>query len=290
MSTAPVTVIITAYTRIEQTLTTLEKICACDPAADEILAHVDGNQKPCEAAICQAFPDVRVLCSAECIGPGGARNKLVAAAKNEWVASFDDDSFPIDTDYFARVQSLFQKFPTAAILCASVYHQRQSIARDAHVAEWVSDFGGGACVYRRSVFLETSGYVPLPMAYGMEEVDLALRLHAQGGQILRTPWLRVFHDTDLERHANPAVTAGSIANLALLAYLRYPPSCWLIGMGQCLNRVLWLTRHGRCRGIGSGLLMIPGYLRAHRRYRHEITATLVRSYLALRRAPVPQVI
>ena len=58
-------------------------------------------------------------------------------------------------------------------------------------------------------FLATSGYVPLAVAYGMEEVDLALRLHEKGGRILRTPGLRVFHDTDLKRHANPAVTAGT---------------------------------------------------------------------------------
>ena len=59
----------------------------------------------------------------------------------------------------------------------------------------------GACVYRRSAFLEAGGYVPLPVAYGMEEVDLALRLHSRGGKILTTPWLRVFHNTDLKRHA-----------------------------------------------------------------------------------------
>jgi GT2 family glycosyltransferase len=253
-----------------------------------MLVHVDGNQMRCATAISHAFPSVQVFCSETCVGPGGARNKLIAAAKNQWVASFDDDSFPIDADYFDRARSLFEKFPTAAILCASVYHQGQRVGLDTRMAEWVSDFAGGACVYRRAAFLATSGYVPLPVAYGMEEVDLALRLHANGGRILKTPWLRVFHDTDLKHHAEPKVTAGSIANLVLLTYLRYPPVLWPVGFGQCAHRILWLLRNGRWRGISSGLLMIPGHLHSHRRYRQIVPARRVRSYLALRRAPVPE--
>jgi hypothetical protein len=119
----------------------------------------------------------------------------------------------------------------------------------------------------------------------MEEVDLALRLHSRGGKILSSSWLRVFHDTDLQRHAEPHVTAGSIANLALLAYLRYPVSLWSLGVWQCTNRVLWLLRHGRHRGIWRGLKMIPGHLRAHRSFRLKVSNRAVRSYLALRRAP-----
>ena len=282
----PISAIVTAYQRIEQTLVTLEKLRDCRPTPEEILVHVDGNQQRCEAAIRSVFPQVQILRSDTCIGPGGGRNKLVAAATRDIVASFDDDSFPLDADYFARVMTLFETFPGASILCAAVYHQGELLKPDSRLAAWVSDFAGGACTYRRSIFLATSGYVPLQVAYGMEEVDLALRLHAQGGRILQTSWLRVFHDTDLRRHANPEVTAGSVANTALLAYLRYPPSLWILGAGQCLNRVLWLMRHGRWRGILCGLIRIPAHLRIHRRYRQTISAGVVRSYLALRRAPV----
>ncbi len=280
------TAVLTAFLRIEKTLTTLKKLADGQPPPDEILVHVDGGRAECETAIRAAFPQVQVLISKSCVGPGGGRNKLIAAARNEFVASFDDDSYPIDTDYFARASSLFEKFPAASVLSAAVYHQGEAIASDSRMAEWVSDFSGGACVYRRSAFLATTGYVPLPVAYGMEEVDLALRLHAQGGKILRTPWLRVFHDTDLKRHADAQVTAGSIANIALLTYLRYPPSCWLIGLGQCLSRIQWLLGHGRQRGILKGLTMIPAHLRTNRGYRKPLTAEAVRSYLALRRAPV----
>ena len=281
-----ISAIVTAYERTEQTLATLRVIQTCRPAPEEILVHVDANQIACENAIRDAFPSVRVLRSEQQVGPGGGRNKLVEAARFEFVASFDDDSYPIDSDYFARALRVFEKFPEASLICAALYHAGESIGLDAQSAQWTADFSGGACIFRRKVFLDAGGYVPLPVAYGMEEVDLAIRLHAQGGKILTTPWLRVFHNTDLQRHGDPRVTAGSIANLALLAYLRYPVSLWGIGVGQCANRLLWLLKHGRRRGIVKGVTMIPGHVWENHRYRAPVSKKVVRSYLALRRAPV----
>jgi GT2 family glycosyltransferase len=281
-----ISAIVTAYERIEQTLATLRVIQSCVPAPDEILVHVDGDQVACENAIREAFPGVRIIRSQEHVGPGGGRNKLVEAAQFEFVASFDDDSYPIDSDYFARALRVFGKFPEASLICAALYHAGESIGLDDRSAHWTADFSGGACIFQREAFLDAGGYVPLPVAYGMEEVDLAIRLHSQGGKMLTTPWLRVFHNTDLRRHGDPRVTAGSIANLALLAYLRYPVSLWAIGVGQCANRLLWLLRHGRWRGILRGVTMIPRHVFENHRYRAPVSRQVVRSYLALRRAPI----
>jgi GT2 family glycosyltransferase len=281
-----ISAIVTAYDRVDQTLQTLRVIQSCVPAPDEVLVHVDANQIECENAIRVAFPNIRILRSADQVGPGGGRNKLMNAAQHEFVASFDDDSYPLDSDYFARALKLFEKFPDASVVCAAVYHMGEAIGLDEQRAQWTADFLGAACVYRRAAFLEAGGYVPLPVAYGMEEVDLALRVHSRGGKILTSHWLRVFHNNDLRHHADPRVTASSIANLALLAYLRYPVSLWGIGAGQCANRLLWLLRHGRRRGILKGLTMIPAHLRANHRYRLPVSKRAVRSYLALRRAPV----
>jgi GT2 family glycosyltransferase len=286
--TRRISAIVTAYERIEQTLATLRVIQSCTPAPDEILVHVDANQVACENTIRNEFPHVRIIRSGDQVGPGGGRNKLVAAAQFELVASFDDDSYPIDADYFARAVRLFEQFPEASVICAALYHLGEAVGLDDRSARWTADFSGGACIYRREDFVAAGGFVPLPLAYGMEEVDFAIRLHARGGRILTTTWLRVFHNTDLRRHGDPRVTASSIANLALLAYLRYPVSLWAIGVGQCANRLLWLLKHGRRRGIVKGVTMIPSHLRANRGYRLPVSKNAVRSYLALRRAPVAQ--
>jgi GT2 family glycosyltransferase len=282
-----ITAIVTAYQRVEQTLLTLHKLDACVPPADETIVHVDGNSMECAAAIRAAHPRVKVMVSESNVGPGGGRNLLVAAAAHPIVASFDDDSYPIDVDYFARVAEVFASSPDASIVGARVYHSDESIDAALRQSEWVADFVGCGCVYRRGVFLKTGGYVPLPMAYGMEEVDLALRLHAQRGRILQTSWLRVFHDTDRARHADPRVTSASIANIALLAYLRYPVSLWTTGLMQMSNRIQWLIRNGRLPGVISGIARIPSHLLGHRSYRNPLPSRAVRSYLELRRRPIP---
>jgi GT2 family glycosyltransferase len=287
-NSVPITAIVTAHKRPDQTLNTLKIIRACDPSPCEIIVHIDQNQRECADRIRKSCPGIKTIVSETQVGPGGGRNTLIQAAVNDFVASFDDDSYPIDREYFRRALELFEKFPQASIICASLYHPGEVLGLDAMSGEWCADFTGGACIYDRRAFLTTGGYVPLAIAYGMEESDLALRLHAQGGRILRTRWLRVFHDTSLHRHADPEITRNSIANLALLAYLRYPPSLWPLGFLQCANRVWWLATHGRWRGIGHGLLMIPAHLKRYESYKNRISYKSIRSYLALRRAPLEQ--
>lgn len=286
MTPPGVSAIVTAHARLEQTLTTISTLHACRPAPGEILVHVTAERDPIAEAIRAKFPAVRVLAT-DNAGPGGARNALVAAAVHPIVASFDDDSYPMDGDYFGRLQSLFSAFPDATVVTARLFHLNDAIEPPWAVAEWGADFSGGACAYRRDGYLDVGGYVPLPDAYNMEEVDFALRLHAGGGKVLATAWLRVFHDTDLARHAEPSVTAASITNLALLAYLRYPSALAGIGVAQCLNRIQWLVRHGRRRGVLAGLAGIPGQLWRHRHARRPLSAATLRSYLSLRRHPVP---
>ena len=285
--TAGVTAIVTAYQRVDDVLNTLRIIAACEPAPAEILVHVDAAEQACAARVRAAFPEVGVMVSDERVGPGGGRNKLIAAARQPIVASFDDDSYPLDRDYFARLMRLFDEFPEASIVDAHVYQLNQPVEPDADRSEWVADFSGGGCAYRRGQFLQTGGYLPLPAAYGMEEVDVGLRLHAIGGRVLRSRRLRVFHNTDLARHADPVVTAASIRNIALLAYLRYPRWLWPIGAGQCLRRIAWLLRHRRVRGVWSGLGSIPATILRHRRQRDPVSAHALRSYWALRRHPIP---
>jgi GT2 family glycosyltransferase len=286
-ATVPVSAIVTAFDRIERTIETLRILKACRPAPAQIVVHIDGGAQAGAQSIRAVHADVEVLVSNTRVGPGGGRNALIGVATQTLVASFDDDSYPIDHDYFARVVTVFDRVPDASVVGGYVYHRHQAIGADAQEAAWVADFSGGACAYRRQHFLETGGYVPVETAYGMEEVDLALRLHAQGRRVLQTPWLRVFHDTDLARHADPAVTAASVVNIALLTYLRYPRSAWPIGAAQLMKRIAWLLGNGRHRGVLSGLAKISKHLRAHRGSRHLVPAAAVRSYLHLRRHPVP---
>ena len=283
----PITAIVTAFRRVEKTLATLRIIQQCFPSPAEIIVHVDGSQNATLRSLKAECPTATYILSTDNVGPGGGRNKLVRAATQPLVASFDDDSYPLDSDFFARAQAMFGTYEDVSLITGRVFHQGEIIVDSEQSAAWTSDFSGGACVYRRNDILSTSGYVPLPTAYGMEEVDLALRLHAAGKRILKTNWLRVFHDTDLKRHDDPEVTAGSIANIFLLTYLRYPITLWPIGVLQVAKRIFWLLTHGRQRGVVSGLLRTPAYLAKNQHYKCRLSAKAVRSYLRLRRHPVP---
>jgi GT2 family glycosyltransferase len=279
-----VSVIIPTRNRASVLCHSLERIMNCNPRPSEILVYIDNASDDSCAVLPRRFDTVRLLTGAMRVGPGGARNSLIRHARNEVVSSFDDDSFPLDVDYFQRVQQVMTEFPTAAIVASVVYHRDENMETPDRETFITSDFIGCGCVYRRSIFLATSGYVPLPTAYGMEEVDLALRLHAQGEVVVSSKRLRVFHDTDLDRHADRQVTIASIANLALLTYLRYPLVLWPVGVGQILRRIVWLLRHARYAGVLRGIANIPAQCYRYRQFRQTLSVSAVRSYLALRRS------
>ncbi|WP_071191350.1 glycosyltransferase family 2 protein [Trichormus sp. NMC-1] len=288
MNTCKVTAIIPTYNRLSQLVETLEKILECNPCPDEIIIHIDGNDTTTEPGLKNLnLPSIKIIKSSVQVGPGGGRNIAIAHANNPIVASFDDDSYPLDTDYFERLTNLFNSFPTAAVIAANIFHIHETITPAQLTGTWGSNFIGCGCAYRKEVFQQTTGYVNLPVAYGMEEVDLSLRLHDMGWGILESSWLRVFHNTQLEHHNNPRITAASIANQMLLAYLRYPILFFWLGIGQCMSRIFWLIRHGRTSGIVEGLFLIPKLIRQYHQQRQPISAKSLLSYLHLRRNTLP---
>jgi glycosyltransferase involved in cell wall biosynthesis/GT2 family glycosyltransferase len=299
-----ISAIVTAYERPDMILRTVRCLKECQPAPSEILVHVDGDQTALAEQLREAFPDITVLASKERLGPGGARNLLLRSAKEELVASFDDDSRPVSPDYFQRAFAAAQTFPDAAVLTATLLDGSEDAVSASERPSHVATFAGGACVYRKSIFFETTGYVPLALAYGMEEVDLSLRLHAIGKRVVHVPDLRVVHEAPLKNvrrivfnrfwprlvtaqdpgHRDTReIAAGTVANLALLPFLRYPVVLWPYGTAQCLHKVLELMCNGRTREALAGLWSIPGHLWRHRHERAPLTVAQVRSYLRLRR-------
>lgn len=233
-----------------------------------------------------SFTNLTLIFSHQRLGPGGGRTIGIHQASQPIVASFDDDSYPLDVDYFDRLLTLFKRFPNAAVIAAAIYHPHEAIAPALPQASWTSDFVGCGCAYRRQAFLETEGYVPLACAYGMEEVDLALQCRHLGWGILQSNQLRVFHNTTLTHHHTPQVTAASLSNQLLLMYLRYPLGAWWIGVGQVINRLRWLLRHGRSPGIFLGLFQSVPLIWQYRNRRRPVSRCSVRSHLSLRRHPI----
>lgn len=280
----PVSAIVCAHKRVPEVLKTIETLLKCCPLPSEILVHIDDDQTESANEVKQRFPDVKVLVSKSQLGPGGSRNRLVAAATSEIVASFDDDSCPLDLDYFELLTRLFVEHPEVSVFSGTVFHRHEETLPSANVDIICADFTGCACAYRKRDFQRVGGFVPLPIAYGMEEVDFALRLHAQGGKVLFSDSLRVFHDTDLTHHSEPKINAHAIMNVGLLVYLRYPLAMWPLGMLQYMNRLLWTLRKRRLKGVVWAVFATPFYIWKYRQYRSLVTSSAIRSYLMLRRS------
>ena len=142
MKQCHVTVAIPTYNRIEKLLISLEKILQCDPQPNEIIVHIDHGDRVTASILTEKYPEIEIIVSQTRMGPGGGRNKIIKAAKNNLVTSFDDDSYPLDRDYFKRVLILFNKLSDVAVISAAVFHLGESIQPEEYIAEINSNFVG----------------------------------------------------------------------------------------------------------------------------------------------------
>lgn len=277
--------VIPTWRRPEQLGQVLELLLNCTPPPDEILVHVDAGDTETVPMLEARFKhQVTWHRSLVRQGPGGGRNLLIQQARFPLVASFDDDSWPLDQDFFQTAAELMRRHPKAAVLSGQVTMRGQVAAEITDAIAEVSCYESGACVIRREAFLQTGMYLPLRYAYGMEEADVALQLLDAGWAILKTHKLRVYHDSDLNHHAGPAINAAHITNTALLTFLRYPISSWPLGAAQVANRIRFALRVGRRRGVLAGVLGIPGVIRRHWQARKPVRIATIKRSRRLARA------
>lgn len=283
MLKVPIAVIIPTYNRGMAVLSVLEKIQACDPQPLEYWVHVDAADGELEKELTRRFPNVCILTSASRMGPGGGRHRCLLACTTPYAVSFDDDSYPVDSDFFLRVEQLFSEHTKAAIFGATVWHRNEpQRARTQRIVSAPSYIGCGYAI-RLAAYRQVRGYLARSIPYGMEECDVSLQLLDAAWQIYEAGELRVFHDTELKHHSSPEITAGTVANVALYAFLHYPLMAWGWGVLQLANKIVYCVRMGRIRGILSGLAGIPGDCLKHRRYRKPVPRQTLKRFLDCRR-------
>ena len=285
-TTVPIAVIIPTYNRGLAVLRALDKIQECDPKPAEIWIHIDLEDGILSRELNQRFPQVRVLTSPIRLGPGGGRHRCLLACSTPFAVSFDDDSYPVDADFFSSVERLFSEHSRVAIFGARIWH-RHELAK-VHIESLVpfpSYIGCGYAI-RLAAYRQVRGYLARPVPYGMEENDLSLQLFGAGWRIYEAGNLRVFHDTDLKHHNSPEITSGTITNIGLCAFLNYPVVGWGWGLAQVAKIVLCSARMGRIRGICSGIFNIPSDCYRNRRHRNPIAWHSLRKFLKFRKLGV----
>ena len=113
---APVSVIIPTYGRGTAIIKVLERIALCRPLPAKIIVHLDAPADNALAEISGLFPDVLVLSSNTRLGPGGGRHRALMACDTPFAVSFDDDSYPIDEQFFSEVERLIAQNEGVAML------------------------------------------------------------------------------------------------------------------------------------------------------------------------------
>jgi GT2 family glycosyltransferase len=287
-NTVPVAALIPTYNRGSAVFSVLEKIEACEPRPVEIWVHVDQADGSLERELHRRFPQVRALTSATRLGPGGGRHRCLIACNAPYAVSFDDDSYPLDADFFGRVEQLFLEHPNAAIFAASIRHRHEAEKERSDSLRLSPSYTACGFAVRLAAYHKTRGFLPRPVAYGMEEVDLSLQMVAAGWHIYEAGDLRVLHDTDLQHHQSPEINAGAITNVGLFAFLHFPIVRWGWGALQVGNRVVYSMRMGRFRGICSGLLQIPIDCYRNRDHRNALAWPTLKRFLEFRRTGDPR--
>ena len=257
MANVPIAVFIPTYNRGTAVFSVLEKIQACDPQPSEIWVHIDQADGRLEGKVALRFPEVKILTSPVRLGPGGGRHRCLSACTTPYAVGFDDDSYPVDRDFFSRVERLLSTHPAVAVFGASIWHRNEpEKPLDESLRPTPSYIGCGYAI-RVAAYRQLRGYLSRPIPYGIEESDLSLQLFAAGWRVCEASEMRVFHDTELKHHSSPEITSSSITNVGLYAFLNYPIVDWSLGLLQLVNKVVYCARMGRFRGIGSGIVNIP---------------------------------
>ena len=280
---AQITVGIPTFARGTKVLQTLKKIYECDPVPAEIIVHVDATDGKLEQAITEAFPMVRLLSSPVRVGPGGGRHRCIINATRPYFVSFDDDSWPVDSDFFGKVEKFFFVQKRLGVIATVISHRDEVVPLAVKNFVKTVEYTGCGHAMRVAAYKEVPGYVDRPWAYGLEERDVGLQLHAAGWDMILCGDLRVFHDTVLSHHGKAEITSATIENAALFVWLRYPKQLWGYGFLQYCNVLYFMMKEGRRVGILKGIIHTPLEIWRLRHLRHPLARGAVLNYLRQRK-------
>jgi GT2 family glycosyltransferase len=188
-------VCITTHNRREELARTLAQLRLLDPQPDEVLVCADGCHDGTVELVRAEHPAVRLIVHEKAQGSIPSRNELAAVCTSELFLSIDDDSYPLEADFVARVREMFAARPRLAI--ASFPQRTDEFPETLKMTDFgpscfVGSYANSGAVLRRSAFEELGGY-PDFFFHAYEEPDLALRCAVAGWQVRYETSLTIRH-------------------------------------------------------------------------------------------------
>jgi GT2 family glycosyltransferase len=191
-----VSVIIATHDRRDDLFKTCTRLDHMRPAADEVLICADACTDDTSRMVRTEFPGFTLLENDRSLGSVGSRDRLLRAATGDIVVSLDDDSYPMASDFFARIVRVFEMHPDAAVVSLPELRDGGTFSdhrkTDLSPGHCVSAYANCAAAMRRDVYLRLQGF-PRFFVHMYEEPDYALQCYAAGCTAWFEPSLPVRH-------------------------------------------------------------------------------------------------
>ncbi|MEQ1747878.1 MAG: glycosyltransferase [Prosthecobacter sp.] len=187
---------ITSRNRSDDLRRTLNRLGKMTPLADEIIVTADGCSDGTVAMIGSQFPHCSLLVNEPGQGSIYSRDQMLRMASGDLVVSLDDDSYPVDDDFFDKLNPLFAAHPEAAVITFPELRDDETFVpafkSPQTPGHYVSAYPNGAAVMRRADYLKTSGF-PAFFSHAYEEPDYALQSYDHGKAVWFEPSLVIRH-------------------------------------------------------------------------------------------------
>lgn len=257
--------IILSFDRREELRETLKAVLETTYRPLEVIVVDNGSSDGSVAMVLREFPSVRTLPLEQNIGIAGY-NIGVEHSSGDVVVLLDDDS-AIDADTLARARVRLESSPDVGCIAFRVSLRSGQVVTRTWGQEVPSFWGCGAAI-RRSVWDATGGYDEDFFLY-LNEIDLAIRIWAQGFRVVYAPECHAVHRVAGSNRANGRLVRFSTRN-AVWFHLKHVPWRWLPRtMTADLLSYFWLALLGGClddwaKGVAEGFAMRPLALRKRR--------------------------
>jgi GT2 family glycosyltransferase len=141
------------------------------------------------------LPHARLFVNRIGLGSVPSRDRMMREARGDLVLALDDDSYPEQLDFVARIVPLFEQRPELAVLH---FPQRtdeypETLAQTNFGSEHLTrSFANSGAVLRRSIYLQLAGFESR-FFHMYEEPDYTLQCVAAGYDVLFSPVITIRH-------------------------------------------------------------------------------------------------
>jgi GT2 family glycosyltransferase len=287
-----VSAIITTRNRRDELQRTLEKLRELEPPPDEILVCADGCTDDSVEMMRKQFLDCILLENGSSRGSVFSRDRLVRATSSEVVASFDDDSYPLEKDFCRRVGEAFRENPTVAVLSfpeirddGAFANPTKSPSSPPHL---VAAYANCAAAMRRECYLKSHGF-PAFFGHMYEEPDFALQCYSLGWDVLFEPRVSVRHHVSKSQREPMKRHHLNARNELWSVFLRCPfPQIIAVALFRVARQFQYAWREGFSWAIREPVWWWSALLGLRRclRFRKPVPWRIYYQWMKLARRPI----